>query len=61
MPEFEKIKWLKEKVLYGRPDWADKNRYLDDRYKKLTGRTPINSLEELVRQTVMRIYNPTIL
>ena len=39
-----------EKILYGRPNDAPNNKYLDYLYKKYTNNIPINSLYELVSQ-----------
>lgn len=40
------------KVIYGRPDDSEKNRYLDWLYKTETGNKPINNLEELLKGAV---------
>lgn len=45
-----------DKVFYGRPDDAPKNRYLDEMYVKETGRRPINSLPALLGTTVKYLY-----
>lgn len=37
-----------EKVIYGRPDDSEKNRYLDWLYKTETGKMPINDLTMLL-------------
>ena len=37
------------KVIYGRPDNSEKNRYLDWLYQTETGNKPINNLEELLK------------
>jgi hypothetical protein len=44
-----------DKVLYGRPKKAEHIRYLDWKYKKLTGRTPSKTLENLLREAVRRV------
>lgn len=38
----------KDKVLYGRPEGSEKNRYLDWLYYRETGRTPYAYLEDLL-------------
>ena len=42
------------RVVYGRPDDAPRNRYLDWLYGKCTGLTPCRSLEETLRAAVAR-------
>lgn len=47
--------WLaknSDKVLYGRPDDSEKNKYLDWLYETETSKTPLNNLEELLRKAV---------
>lgn len=45
--------WLKsEKCIYGRPDTAERIRYLDYMYEKEYGKKPINNLEELLLESV---------
>lgn len=39
----------KSKVVYGRPDWSEKNNYLDWLYHKITGETPVNTMENLIK------------
>lgn len=41
------------KVIYGRPDNSEKNRYLDWLYQTETGNKPINNLEELLRKAIV--------
>lgn len=41
-----------DKCLYGRPDDSERNKYLDWLYHTETGRTPINNLEELLKNAV---------
>lgn len=41
-----------KEVVYGRPDWAEKCKYLDLLYDKMRGRTPTRELSELVSQVV---------
>jgi len=40
------------KIIYGRPDDSEKNRYLDWLYQTETGNKPINNLEELLKNAV---------
>lgn len=40
------------KVLYGRPDSSEKNRYLDWLYKVETDLEPVNNLQELMQDSV---------
>lgn len=40
------------KVIYGRPDNSEKNRYLDWLYQTETGNKPINNLEELLNGAI---------
>lgn len=40
------------KVIYGRPNDAPKNRYLDWMYGKFTGKKPYNNLSELLKDVV---------
>lgn len=45
--------WLRtNKVIYGRPDNAEHIGYLDRLYKFNTGKTPINNLEQLLKEAV---------
>ncbi len=47
--------WLKsDKAMYGRPDWAPKNGYLDYLYYKTCKRKPHNNLEDLVADSINR-------
>ncbi len=39
-------------IVYGRPDGADKTRYLDALYKKVSNKKPHNSLNKLLFETV---------
>lgn len=41
-----------EKVVYGRPDDSEKNRYLDWLYQTETGRKPINDLSDLLKEAI---------
>lgn len=41
-----------EKVVYGRPDDSEKNRYLDWLYQTETGRKPINDLSNLLKEAI---------
>ena len=40
------------KILYGRPDNSEKNKYLDWLYKKDTNNDPYSSLEELLKKAI---------
>jgi len=40
------------RVIYGRPDEAVKCAYLDWMYKDLTGKDPINNLENLLKESI---------
>lgn len=42
------------KIIYGRPDEAPKNRYLDWLYRLETSDEPINNLKDLVKKSVRR-------
>ena len=42
------------RVVYGRPDDAPKNRYLDWLYRRCTGLTPCRTLEETLQAVVVR-------
>lgn len=42
-----------EKVLYGRPDESEKNRYIDWLYQTETGKKPINNLRDLLKGAIM--------
>ena len=45
--------WLKTgKCIYGRPDTAEKIRYLDYIYEKEYGKKPINNLNELLLESI---------
>lgn len=45
--------WLKSgKCIYGRPNTAERIRYLDYMYEKEYGKKPINNLEELLLESV---------
>lgn len=41
-----------DKVVYGRPDDSEKNRYLDWLYKTETGKDPINNLTDLLKEAI---------
>ena len=41
-----------DRMIYGRPDWAEKCRYLDYIYTKMTGEHPIDSLRELLEEAM---------
>lgn len=43
------------KVIYGRPDNSEKNRYLDWLYQTETGNKPINNLEELLKVALKQV------
>ena len=47
-----------EKMLYGRPDWAYKTRYLDFLYRQ-TGKEPASSLDDLIDQAIKFLKTPT--
>jgi hypothetical protein len=40
------------KIIYGRPDSAPKNRYLDHLYRKFTDREPLNDLRATVNEAI---------
>lgn len=42
-----------EKVIYGRPDNSQKNRYLDWLYETETEKKPFNNLEELLKEAIL--------
>ncbi len=42
----------KKNIIYGRPDNADEISYLDWLYKKDTGETPFNNLEDLLVESI---------
>lgn len=42
------------KVLYGRPDTAEKIKYLDWLYNKVTGQQPVNELTALLELAIER-------
>lgn len=47
--------WMSEhpaKVVYGRPDTSERNRYLDWLFRDITGRAPINTLEATLRSAI---------
>ena len=49
--------WVKSKsgkVLYGRPDTAEKIKYLDWLYNKVTGQQPVNELTALLELAIER-------
>ena len=46
-----------DKVIYGRPDDSEKNKYLDWLYKTETGRTPINNLYDLLKDAMNMANN----
>ena len=41
-----------DSVIYGRPDWAEKCKYLDWFYETYSGRKPHITLEETLRETI---------
>ena len=48
--------WLSknnEKVLFGRPDDSEKNRYLDWLYKTETGKESFNNLDDLLKEAIV--------
>ena len=50
--------WLHSgKVIYGRPDNASKIKYLDWLYKEDYNKEPINTLEELLKETLLLVNN----
>ena len=49
-----------KKVLYGRPDDADKIKYLDWLYKKELNKEPFNDLETLLKAAIQFDENPKI-
>lgn len=54
--------WLaknSDKVLYGRPDNAEKIKYLDWLYLTETGKEPINNLEQLLREAIKKTNSIT--
>ena len=46
------------KMLYGRPDWALKNNYLDFLYRQI-GREPASHLKDLIDQAIEFLKTPT--
>jgi Nucleoside 2-deoxyribosyltransferase like len=44
------------KLVYGRPDSAPKNRYLDWLYRKLTSESPCGTLDDTLRAAVARAF-----
>ena len=42
-----------EKVIYGRPEKSEKNRYLDWLYEVETGKQPINNLTDLLKKATI--------
>lgn len=44
-----------DRMIYGRPEWADKCKYLDYMYKKFTGEVPFTDLKELLEQSIKRM------
>ena len=50
--------WLHSgKVIYGRPDDATKIKYLDWLYKEDYNKTPINDLDELLKESIILANN----
>lgn len=49
-----------DKVIYGRPDDSEKNRYLDWLYQTETGKKPINNLFDLLKGAMEMTSNKTI-
>lgn len=47
------------KIIYGRPEGSDKNRYLDMRYHRYNNALPLTDLKTLVKQTIKRKWNTT--
>jgi hypothetical protein len=48
--------WLRSgKILYGRPDWSIKNRYLDSMYEIETGMKPYDNLQSLLAEAVNKL------
>ena len=46
-----------DKVVYGRPDLSDSNRYLDWLYKAETGKDPANNLTDVLSEAVKNVNN----
>lgn len=46
-----------DKVIYGRPDESEKNKYLDWLYETETGKKPINNLRDLLIESVEMTNN----
>jgi hypothetical protein len=45
-------------VIYGRPDWGQKNKYLDWLFKKVTSAAPKTTLIETVKAAIERASTP---
>lgn len=54
--EFGEDLWT-GKILYGRPDDAEKCRYLDKRWFEITNKEPFNSLEEILTEAINLLQN----
>ncbi len=50
--EFGYYNGIGKKVVYGRPDTADKNGYLDELFAKLYNKKPQNDLKSLLKEAV---------
>lgn len=47
--------WFKSgKIVYGRPDSSEKNKYLDKRYTMHTGEKPENNLEDVLKKAILK-------
>lgn len=48
--------WVRsQKIVYGRPNTAPKNRYLDALYLRDTSKAPCTSLQDTINQTVLQV------
>ena len=48
-----------DKIIYGRPDDSEKNKYLDWLYEVETGKEPINDLSNLLKEAIKMANNKT--
>lgn len=49
--------WFKSgKLLYGRPECSEKNRYLDLRYQIQTGKKPLDNLQNLLEEAIKFLF-----
>lgn len=44
-----------KKCIYGRPEWSEKNRYLDWLYQKETSKKPLESLDGLIQSVIAHL------